>query len=62
MRVTQASENKLDALGFRRSIVNAYYRLYGRDMSFKILFRGRSLYDPAENLRCDGLNDWLVKD
>jgi len=62
IRETQAGEKKLDALGFRRSIVDAYYRLYRRDKSFNTLFRGsRRLYSPAENLRYDGLNHWLVK-
>ena len=40
MRETQAREKKLDPLGFRRSIVNGYYRLYRKDKPFKAFFRG----------------------
>ena len=62
MKEVQAGERKLDALGFRRSIVDAYFRLYRSNKSFETLFRGsRRLHNPAENLRYDGLNHWLVK-
>ena len=62
MKETQPGERKLDALGFRRAIVDAYYRLYRRNKSFETLFHGsRRLNNPAENLRYDGINHWLVK-
>lgn len=62
MREIQPGEKKLDALGFRRAIVLAYFNLYRKETSFETLFRGsRKLHNPAENLRYDGWNHWLIK-
>ena len=44
-------EYRLDALGFRRAIVDAYYGLYRKSLPFTTLFTGsRSLHHPANNL------------
>ena len=62
IKEVEGGEKKLDALGFRRAIFDAYFRLYRRSKSFETLFCGsRKLHHPANNLRYDGINHWLVK-
>ena len=48
---------RLDALGFHRAIVDAYYRLYKKSLSSTTLFKGiRSLHHPANNFQFDGIS------
>ena len=55
-------EHRLDPLGFRRAIVDAYYRLYRKSLASTTLFTGsRSLHHPASNLQFDGVNHWIAK-
>ena len=55
-------EYRLDALGFRRAIVDAYYHLYRKILPSTTLFTGsRSLHHPANNLQFDGINHWIAK-
>ena len=62
MKEVGGGEKKLDALDFRRAIVDAYLRLYRRNKSFEMLLRGsRKLHHPAKNLCYDGINHWLVE-
>ena len=45
------AEYRLDALGFRWTIVDAYYHLYRKSLPSTTLFTGsRSLHHPANNL------------
>ena len=54
-------EYRLDALGFRRAIVDAYYRLYRKSLLSTTLFTGiRSLHHSANNLQFDGINYWIA--
>ena len=51
MKEVEGGEKKLDALRFRRAIVDAYFRLYLQNKSFEMLFHGsRKLHHPANNL------------
>ena len=62
MKELEGGAKKLDDLGFRRVIVDAYFRLYRRNRSFEMLFRGsRKLHHPANNSRYDSRNPKLVK-
>ena len=55
-------EHRLDALGFRRAIVDAYYRLYRKSIASTTLFPGnKALHTPSKNLQFDGVNHWIVK-
>ena len=55
-------EHRLDPLGFRRAIVDAYYRLYRKSLASTTLFTGsRNLHHPANNLQFDGVNHWIAK-
>ena len=56
-------ECRLDALGFRRAIVDAHYRLYRKSLPSTTLFTdSRSLHPPANNLQFDGINHLIAKD
>ena len=53
----------MDALGFPRAIVDAYYHLYRKSLLSTTLFAGsRSLHKPANNLQFDGIHHWIAKD
>ena len=54
-----AGESKLDALEFRRAIVEAYYLQYSIDMP-QVLFPG-SKSKPREHVRFSARNHWIVK-
>ena len=55
-------EYRLDNLGFRRAIVDAYYRLYRKSLPSTTLFTGsRRLQHPANNLQFDSINHWIAK-
>ena len=55
-------EYRLDAFGFRRAIVDAYYHLYKKSLPSTLLFTGRrSLHYPANNFQFDGMNHWIAK-
>ena len=56
-------ECRLDALGFRRAIVDAHYHLYRKSLQSTTLFTdSRSLHPPANNLQFDGINHLIAKD
>ena len=59
LRQPDASESKLDALEFRRAIVEACYLQYSTDMP-QVLFPG-SKSQPREHLRFSATNHWIVK-
>lgn len=62
LRNADLREQKLDALGFRREIVDAYFRLFRKGVPNTTLYPGnRILHYPAQNLRYDNLNHWIVK-
>ena len=53
---------RLDALGFHRAIVDAYYRLYKKSLSSTTLVAGiHSSYHPPNNFQFDGINHWIAK-
>ena len=53
-------EYRLDAFRFRRTNVDAYYRLYRKSLPSTTLFAGsRSLHHPAKNFQFDGINHWI---
>ena len=55
-------EYRLDALGFRRVIVDAYCYLCRKSLPSTTLFTGsHSLHHPAKNLQFDGINHWIAK-
>ena len=55
-------EYRLDAFGFRRAIVDAYYHLYKKSLPSTLLFTGRrSLHYPANNFQFGGINHWIAK-
>ena len=55
-------EHRLDALVFRRAIVDAYYRLCRKSLSSTTLLKGcRSLHHPVNNLQFDGISHWIAK-
>ena len=57
-----SGEYRLDALGFRRAIVDAYYRLYGKSLPSTTLFiSSRSLHHPANSFQFDGISHWTAK-
>ena len=54
-------EYRLGALGFRRVIVDTYYRLYRKSFPSTTLFTGRpSLHHSANNFESDGINHWIT--
>ena len=55
-------EYRLEALGFHGAIVDAYYRLHRKSLLSTVLFTGRSLHHPANNLQFNGINQWIAKD
>ena len=59
LRQPDACESQLDALEFRRAIVEAYYLQYSTDMP-QILFPG-SRSQPREHVRFSATNHWIVK-
>ena len=62
MRILNPGEKKLDALGFRRAIVDAYYRKFRKAATNTVLYPGnRRLHNPAENVRYDNIGHWIVK-
>ena len=55
-------EYRLDALGFHRVIVDAYYRLYRKSFPSAILFIGSpSLPHSANTFEFDAINHWITK-
>ena len=53
---------RLNAPGFRRAIVDVYYRLYRKILPSTTLFTGsRSSHHPVNNLQFDGINHWIAK-
>ena len=62
MRNLDQGEKRLDAPGFRRAIVHAYFRKLHKSATNTTLHPGnRLLHNPAENLRYDNCRHWLVK-
>ena len=59
LRKLDACESKLDAIEFRRAIVEAYYLEYSTDMP-QMLFPG-SKSQPREHVRFSATNHWIVK-
>ena len=59
LRQPDAGESKLDALEFRRAIVEAYHLQYSTDMP-QVLFLG-SKSQPREHMRFSATNHWIVK-
>ena len=59
LRKLDACESKLDALEFRREIVEAYYLQYSTDVP-QILFPG-SRSQPREHVRFSATNHWIVR-
>ena len=62
MRNVDQEEKRLDALGFTRAIVNAYFRQFCKSATNTTLHPGvRLLHNPTENLRHDNCGYWVVK-
>lgn len=54
-------EQRMDALGLRRAIVDAYYRMHRKVPSTTLFPGNRVLHNPSKNLQFDGKNHWIVK-
>ena len=57
----KSGDYRLDALGFRQAIVDAFYRLYRKSLPPRTLLKGcRSLRHPANNFKFDGISHWIA--
>ena len=54
-------EYRMDILGFRRDIVDVYYRLYRKSLPSTTLFTvSGSLHHPANNFQFDDIKHWIA--
>ena len=55
-------EKQLNALGFRRAIVDAYFQKFRKSVTNNTLHPGNNLLQsPAENLQYDNCGHWIAK-
>ena len=54
-------ERKLDLLGFRRSIVDTYYRCLQKSITTNIFPSARKLSKVSDEVRYDAINHWVGK-
>ena len=54
-------ERKLDLLGFRRSIVDTYYRCLRKSTTTNIFPPARKLSKVSDEVRYDAINHWIGK-
>ena len=54
-------ERKVDLLGFRRSIVDTYYRWLRKSTTINIFPPARKLSKVSDEVRYDAINHWIGK-